>query len=129
VINRIVQILTYTAVGLIALYALAYFLDGFPKENGPKREFVRMIAATITSMVPQGLVLTATVSFSLGAIVMSRRGAIVQRLGAVETMAAVDVICTDKTGTLTTNRLRLEQFLPLDPARTAEESRRLLSLF
>src|SRR6266700_3902083 len=90
VINRIVQILTYTAVGLIALYTLAYLLHGFPNDRDRQRDFVRMIAPIITSMVPQGLVLTATVSFTLGAIVMSRRGAIVQRLGAVETMAAVD---------------------------------------
>src|SRR5262245_46049023 len=129
VINRIVQILTYTALSLIALYTLTYFLEGFPKDNQQWSEFVRMIAATITSMVPQGMVLTATVSFTLGAIVMSMRGAIVQRLGAVETMAAVDVICTDKTGTLTTNQLRLEQLLPLEPAYTADEARRLLGLF
>src|SRR5438552_16098931 len=68
-----------------------------------------MVAATITSMVPQGMVLTATWSFTLGALRMSRQGAIVQRLNAVETMAAIDVICTDKTGTLTTNHLRLER--------------------
>src|SRR5581483_10002496 len=72
-------------------------------------DFVRMVAATITSMVPQGLVLTATLSFTLGAMHMSSRGAVVQRLNAVETMAAIDVICTDKTGTLTTNRLKLVQ--------------------
>ncbi len=129
VVNRIVQILTYTALILIAIYTAAYFYDGFPKTRDQERDFVRIIAATITSMVPQGLVLTATVAFTLGALVMSRRGAIVQRLSAVETMASVDVICTDKTGTLTTNQLRLEKVLPLDPAITEEEARRLLALF
>ena len=129
VVNRIVQILTYTAVGLIGLYTLAYWLQGFPAHDGPQREFVKMVAATITSMVPQGLVLTATVSFTLGALVMSRRGAVVQRLGAVETMAAIDVICTDKTGTLTTNQLRLEQVVLLDSRVTDAEARRLLSWF
>jgi cation-transporting ATPase E len=129
VINRIVQVLTYTAVGLIALYTVAYVLAGFPKTLGDQREFVRMIAATITSMVPQGLVLTATVSFTLGAIAMSRRGAVVQRLSAVETMAAIDVICTDKTGTLTTNRLRLERIEPLDPAADEEQLRQALRQF
>ncbi len=129
VVNRIVQILTYTALGLIALYTLAYWLKGFPADHQERSEFVKMIAATITSMVPQGLVLTATLSFTLGALVMSRRGAIVQRLGAVETMAAIDVICTDKTGTLTTNQLRLERIVPLDPEVPEAEARRLLGLF
>jgi cation-transporting P-type ATPase E len=129
VINRIVQILTYTAIALIALYTLAYWMKGFPTDREEQAEFVRMIAATITSMVPQGLVLTATMAFTLGALVMSRRGAVVQRLSAVETMAAIDVICTDKTGTLTTNQLRLERVVPLDPALPDIEARRLLALF
>lgn len=118
IINRLVQILSYTAIGLCVLYTIAYFLQDPP--SGQEREalqrYVAMIAATITSMVPQGMVLTATIAFTLGAVLMSRKGAVVQRLNAVETMASIDVICTDKTGTLTTNRLRLEKVLALDPA-------------
>lgn len=129
VVNRIVQILTYTALGLIALYTFAYARAGFPGDLEQQREFARMVAATITSMVPQGLVLTATMAFTLGALVMSRRGAIVQRLSAVETMAAIDVVCTDKTGTLTTNHLRLEKIVCLDSDRNEDEARRLLGMF
>ncbi|MCI0376327.1 MAG: cation-translocating P-type ATPase [Gemmataceae bacterium] len=114
VINRLVQILSYTAVGLIAIYMLRYSFDGLSKDNEDKLGLAYLVAATITSMVPQGMVLTATISFTLGALYMSRRGAVVQRLNAVETMAAIDVICTDKTGTLTTNRLKLESVDALD---------------
>src|SRR6202044_2482755 len=99
VINRIIEILTIAAIGLCILYFVLRLLDVI--SSGA---MVLMIAATITSMVPQGLVLTATVSFTLGAIVMSRRGALVQRLNAVEAMAAVDVIFTDKTGTRSEER-------------------------
>ncbi|MCI0683826.1 MAG: HAD-IC family P-type ATPase [Gemmataceae bacterium] len=132
VINRLVQILTFTALGLIALYALAYVLAGFPGNDDRQRDFARMAAATITSMVPQGMVLTATMAFTLGALVMSRRGAVVQRLSAVETMAAIDVVCTDKTGTLTTNHLRVEQIVALGTGRDApseDEARRLIGVF
>jgi cation-transporting ATPase E len=129
VINYLIKLLTYTAVGLTLLYTIAYVIQGFPKSIEQEREYVRMIAATITSMVPQGMVLTATISFTLGAIVMSRRGAIVQRLNAVETMAAVDVVCTDKTGTLTTNRLKLDQIRLLPVGLSEEEVRRRLRLF
>jgi magnesium-transporting ATPase (P-type) len=103
IINRIIEILTVTTVVLCVLYVALYFIRGL----SPK-ELVEMIAATVTSMVPQGLVLFTTLAFILGAVRMSRRGAVVQRLGAVEAMAAVDVLCMDKTGTLTTNELRLE---------------------
>src|SRR5262249_6010567 len=79
-------------------------------------------------MVPQGMVLTATVSFTLGAVHMSSRGAIVQRLNAVEAMASVDVVCTDKTGTLTTNRLRVDALRVLDGL-PEDAVRRYLKLF
>jgi cation-transporting ATPase E len=124
VINVIIEALTVTAVVLSALYVLLYFLDVVKTH-----QLVLMIAATVTSMVPQGLVLMATVSFTLGAVVMSRRGAVVQRLNAVEAMASVDVICTDKTGTLTTNRLRLSRLVSLAPELGEDEVRRRLALF
>src|SRR5206468_10952186 len=113
-----------TAVGLVALYFVLYFLELISTDA-----LVLMIAATITSMVPQGLVLTATISFTVGAVVMSRRGALVQRLNAVEAMAAVDVICTDKTGTLTTNRLILNEVKNLADNLSDEETRRRMALF
>ena len=124
VINRIIKVLSLTAVGLCSLYFLLFALKMIDTDA-----LVLMIAATITSMVPQGLVLTATVSFTLGAVVMSRRGALVQRLNAVEAMASIDVICTDKTGTLTTNRLRLDHIRRLADDLTDDELRRRLALF
>src|SRR5262245_54808278 len=80
-------------------------------------------------MVPQGLVLMATLAFTLGAVRMSRRGAVVQRLSAVEAMAAVNVLCLDKTGTLTTSRLRLDQFRILDGTQTEQKVRARLRCF
>src|SRR5262249_45029919 len=127
VINFLIQILTYTALALCLLYLAVYLLGGYAAQatleyprlsprrlaEAEERLFVRMVAATITSMVPQGLVLMATLAFTIGAVVMSMRGAVVQRLHAVEAMASVDVVCTDKTGTLTTNLLKLDQVVPL----------------
>ena len=101
----------------------------FPRHGRKSGEFVRMVAATITSLVPQGMVLTATVSFTLGAVYMSRRGAVVQRLNAVEAMASIDVICTDKTGTLTTNRLHLEKLHIIDTGLGEEAVRQRLHVF
>lgn len=103
-INLIVQILTYTAVTLCAIYLLLFAMGRLDETS-----MIENIAATITSMVPQGMVLMATIAFTVGAVYMSKRGALVQRLNAVEAMASIDVICTDKTGTLTTNRLQLDR--------------------
>lgn len=123
-INRLIQILTAVAVALCALYVVLYFVRGFPVAD-----LVEMVAATITSMVPQGLVLFSTLAFILGAVRMSLRGGVVQRLSAVETMAAIDVLCLDKTGTLTTNRLSLDRVVVVDPTTTEAEARELLGLF
>jgi cation-transporting ATPase E len=123
-INRLIQVFTYMALALCGVYLVLYWVQGFPTTA-----LVQRIAATITSMIPVGLVLMATLAFTLGAVHMSRRGAVVQRLNAVETMASVDVVCTDKTGTLTTNRLRLDRLRVLARDLTEEDLRQRLAQF
>lgn len=122
VLNRIIQVLTAVTVLLSIVYAGLHVAGQVSAE-----EMWRMIAATVTSMVPQGLVLMTTLVLTLGAVRLSRRGAVVQRLSAVESMAAVEVLCLDKTGTLTTGRLQLERVVPFD--RSEIEARRALRRF
>ncbi|QEG28000.1 putative cation-transporting ATPase F [Gemmata obscuriglobus] len=122
--NRIITALSIAALALCALYGALYALG----EIGAEHMF-RMIAATVVSTIPQGLVLTATVAFTIGAVVIGRRGALVQRLNAVEAMAAVDVVCTDKTGTLTSNRLKLDTLRVLTDELPEHEVRHRLAQF
>src|SRR5262249_24717861 len=107
-LDALIRVLTAIAIALCAFYVALYYIRGFPAES-----LWEMIAATVTSMVPQGLVLMATLAFTLGALRLSARGAVVQRLNAVEAMASIDVLCLDKTGTLTTNRLTLARVRPI----------------
>jgi len=58
------------------------------------------VAATVT-IVPEGLILLTSLTFAVAALRMTRRGALVQQLNALESLASVDLVCTDKTGTLT----------------------------
>ncbi len=103
-IDTLIRVLTAAAIALCLLHVVLWQIRGFPVSD-----LWQMIAATVTSMVPQGLVLTATMVMTLGAVRMSRRGASVQHLSAVEAMASIDMLCLDKTGTLTTGRLTLDQ--------------------
>ncbi len=72
-------------------------------------ESIKATTATITSVVPEGLLLGMTVAFAVGAVRVSRRGAIVQEINAVEALNYVDVVCLDKTGTITANTLTLHR--------------------
>lgn len=71
-------------------------------------------SAVLIGLIPYGLFLTITLAYTLGAITLARGGAIVQQTNAVESLHYVDVLCLDKTGTLTTNSLQLQQVQRLD---------------
>ena len=88
------------------LLAAALFIQFNVQDRG-FGESLRATTATVTTVVPVGLLLGMTVVTSVGALRVSRSGAIVQDIHAVEALNYVDVIALDKTGTLTTNRLHV----------------------
>jgi cation-transporting ATPase E len=103
-INRIVELLFGVAVALCILQTAMEFRHGHPDID-----FVRRVATVIMGLVPQGLVLTSSVIFAIGIYRISKVGAVVQRFNAIESFSAVRVICMDKTGTLTQNRMTVRE--------------------
>ena len=95
-------------------------------QDVPLTESVRA-AAVIVALVPQGLIFMVTVTYAMAAMRMSGKGALIQRMNAVESTSQIDVLCMDKTGTLTTNNLTLHAAHPL--GRDEVELRRLLGLY
>ncbi|MBI5348018.1 MAG: HAD-IC family P-type ATPase, partial [Chloroflexi bacterium] len=71
------------------------------------------IAAIIAGLVPNGLILMTTVAYAMGAVRMAGKGALVQQSNAIESLSNVNVLCLDKTGTLTANRIYLKEVLPI----------------
>jgi cation-transporting ATPase E len=69
--------------------------------------------AALSAMVPQGLVLLTSIAFAYSVILLGRKQVLVQELAAVEVLARVDVVCVDKTGTLTEAALEVERLEPL----------------
>src|SRR3954447_16691999 len=101
---RLVMVLVFLMTGAILLQAC---LEGLSLVR------VVQITAVLSGLVPYGLFFLIVLSYTAGAVTSSRRGALVQRVNAVESVSNVDVVCTDKTGTLTTGRLTVEEVAPL----------------
>ncbi len=95
--NEILRLVTW-----VMLPAAALLLASPIARTGQARdEAFRGSVAGVAAMVPEGLVLLTTIAFALGAVRLARRRVLVQELAALEGLARVDVLCIDKTGTLT----------------------------
>ena len=102
-INKILQFITYL---LIPAGALIIYTQLFTTDAGWRESVLRMVGALVP-MVPEGLVLMTSIAFAVGVVRLGRRQCLVQELPAIEGLARVDVVCADKTGTLTENGMRV----------------------
>ncbi|HEX2498344.1 MAG TPA: HAD-IC family P-type ATPase, partial [Actinomycetes bacterium] len=98
--------------------------------NDSLDDALRAMVAGLVTMVPEGLVLLTSMAFAVGVIRLGRRRCLVQELPAIEVLARVDVVCTDKTGTLTEKGLRLRELIPVgdDPSVTGQAAAALGAL-
>ena len=120
-LNRVLRVLLAAVIGLSLLQTIAFHIQGVSLV-----EAVRATAVLVT-LVPQGLLLTLTAAYSLGALRVSAFGALVQQLNAVESLSHVDLLCLDKTGTLTSGRLILREIAPAPGKK--EDVARLVGIF
>ncbi len=103
-VRRATMIIAVVAVGVGALFLPAGLAAGLGWTAS-----VSFSIGLIVANVPEGLLPTITLALAVGVRELARKGAVVKRLSAVETLGSTTVICTDKTGTLTENRMRVTQ--------------------
>ena len=108
------QWLVMAALAMFALIVVLGLLRGLPFA-----EIFLVAISEMVSMVPEGLPVAMTIALAVGMQRMAKRGAIVRRLAAVETLGSTSVICSDKTGTLTRNEMTVTRLVLAD-GRTAE---------
>ena len=102
-INRILRYITWAIVPTAALLFAGQFAI-----QAPVGDALLFSAAGVVAMVPEGLVLLTSLALAVGAVRLARHRTLVQDIPATETLARVDVVCLDKTGTLTEREPRLE---------------------
>lgn len=100
-VDSLVRLLLFIIVPLGALIAISQIA-----KDEPVVESIR-IAAVVVALLPQGLFFMTTVAYAMGIVRVSRKSALIQQINSVESISHVDVLCLDKTGTLTTNRITL----------------------
>nr|WP_323449413.1 HAD-IC family P-type ATPase [Streptomyces sp. YSPA8] len=108
ILKYVTWMLVPTATGLV--------ISQLVVKNNDFQDSVARTVGGIVPMIPEGLVLLTSIAFAVGVIRLGRRQCLVQELPAIEGLARVDVVCLDKTGTLTEGGMDVGEVRPLDGA-------------
>ena len=116
-INSILKVITWLLIptGILTIWTQLV------RSGTSLRESILSMAAAIVPMVPEGLVLMTSIAFAAGVIRLGKFKALVNELVAIEGLARVNTVCTDKTGTLTTNEMELDSIVAAE-GKDADES-------
>ncbi|HET8970612.1 MAG TPA: HAD-IC family P-type ATPase [Candidatus Nanopelagicales bacterium] len=108
-VQRFIKIVSYVLFPL----AVLLFISQYRANDGRIRDAIAGTVPGVITMVPEGLVLLTTIAMAVSVIRLARRRALVQEMPAVEVLARVDVVCVDKTGTLTAPGMELAEVVTL----------------
>ncbi|HVX33094.1 MAG TPA: HAD-IC family P-type ATPase [Solirubrobacterales bacterium] len=101
-VNRVIIVSTYAMIPLAILLIISLKVRAVGLHSAAETA-----TAGLVTLIPEGLVLLMSVTFAVAAVRLARRDTLIQQMSATESLAAVDTICVDKTGTLTEGELRL----------------------
>jgi cation-transporting ATPase E len=101
-VNRVIVVSTYAMIPLAILLLASLKIRSVGLQSAAETA-----TAGLVTLIPEGLVLLMSVTFAVAAVRLARRDTLIQQMSATESLASVDTICVDKTGTLTEGKLRL----------------------
>ncbi len=106
-VNKVILVCTWILLPLAALLIGSLIVRSVPLVDA-----AQTATAGLITLIPEGLVLLMSVTFAVAAVKMARRSTLVQQMSATESLASVDTICVDKTGTLTDGELTVVEVIP-----------------
>lgn len=109
-LNKIIKILTFAIIPI----GIALFFVQLHLQNLPIQDSVIKTVAAIIGMIPEGLILLTSTVLAVSVIRLSKSKVLVQELYCIETLARVDTLCLDKTGTLTEGIMEVKDFIPIN---------------
>lgn len=123
-LNKIIKFSTILIIPMgILLFCKEFFLTG-----GSATESILHSSAALVGMIPQGFILLTSGVLAISVVRLARHKVLVQELYCVETLARVDVVCLDKTGTITTGQMDLDEISPLQNSSYEEALSALFAL-
>ncbi|MBR2986942.1 MAG: HAD-IC family P-type ATPase, partial [Clostridia bacterium] len=113
-LSQLSKILTYLVIGIcLIIFAVGFIKDGSFTFEGALASFMVAVSLAVAA-IPEGLATVVTIVLSIGVTNMSKRNAVIRKLTAVETLGCAQIICSDKTGTLTQNKMTVVDFRSSD---------------
>lgn len=107
------RIIKYVGYAIVPIGAVLFGIQRHVAQNTISDSLVNTVAGVL-GMIPEGLVLLTSISFILGVGRLAKKDALVQEMEAIEALARVDVLCLDKTGTITTGELNVEKVISFE---------------
>lgn len=115
-LSQLSKILTYLVLGVCAIVFIVNMIRFSSTDQNYILDSFLIAVSLAVAAIPEGLVAVVTIVLSIGVTNMSKRNAIIRKLTAVETLGCAQIICSDKTGTLTQNKMTVTSYFTDDPA-------------